>query len=172
MFYGVHIWWRLNVDYVVRCTGSAVELLPPQAFSRLSFHLAVRWGLIALTCLTALETWNLRLIKYYIRVVVKRHWNTGKPSTLPMVARYMVSLFLVLACGEVHVTFFRVVAWYFWCPYSYKLFGLLLHLVQAYYYQQRNTCSCSRLLLICSFFHLALSYFSYECSLIIFFTFS
>lgn len=40
MFYGVHK-VRLSVAYVVRCTGSAVELLPPQAFGRLSFHLAV-----------------------------------------------------------------------------------------------------------------------------------
>lgn len=81
-----------------------------------------------------------------------------------MVARYMVSLFLVLACGEVHVTLFSVVAWYFWCPYSYKLFGLLCTWFKPIT-NKRNTCSCSPLLLICSFFHLALPYFSYECSL-------
>lgn len=108
--------WGLNVAYVVRCTGSAMELLPPQAFRRLSFHLAVRRGLTALTRITALDTLNLGLTKYYRRVLLKRHRNAGKPSTLAMVARYTISLVLILACGEVHATLFSVVAWYFWCP--------------------------------------------------------
>lgn len=40
-----------------------------------------------------------------------------------------------------------------------------LHLVQACITKKKNTCSCLPLLLICSFFYLALPYFSYERSL-------
>lgn len=38
-------------------------------------------------------------------------------------AHYMVSFLLVLACGEVYVTPFRVVALYFWCSCSHNVFG-------------------------------------------------